>query len=38
MDCALLVSIEIFNSELHNNDTNAQEIIHCKEKLKSEFL
>lgn len=30
MECVLLVSID--------NDTNAQEIIHCKEKIKSEFL
>lgn len=33
-----LVIIRIFNSELHNDDTNAQEIIKRKEKIKSEFL
>lgn len=33
-----LVIIRIFNSELHNDDTNAQEIIKRKEKIKSEFF
>lgn len=38
MECALPVSMQTFNSELHNNDTNAQEIIHCKEKLSLNFF
>lgn len=37
-ECAWLVSAEIFNSELHNDDTNAQEIILCKEKTKPKSL
>lgn len=38
MECALPVNMETFNSEPHNNYTNAQEIIHCKEKLSLNFF